>query len=126
MIRTWEDLINPTDHNEVLAERDRAYAEQRAMIEAIRGTIPAEGRTGWRQPKVLVTVATPRNDQWTFTRIGLLRTKLGWSQDRFAREIGAGQRTVSEWEQGKYRPKRVVHLERLHALEQQVKERDER
>ena len=48
--------------------------------------------------------ATP-NDSWDAHHVRALREYLKASQERFARELGVRQQTVSEWENGLYRPR---------------------
>ena len=43
--------------------------------------------------------------QWDARRVRALRQFLGLSQQDLARELGARQQTVSEWETGRYRPR---------------------
>ena len=124
-MRTWEDALNPCGHADVLAERDRALAEQRAVLESVRGTIPPSMpslfQPGGAAP--LTTSYVPDDRPWTHTRIGLIRVKLGLTQDQIAREIGVGQKTYQAWEVGRYKPRQVIHRVRLAELEQMIRER---
>lgn len=40
----------------------------------------------------------------TPTEIRALRTSLGWTQERLARELGVSWTTVNRWERGKTEP----------------------
>lgn len=117
---TWEDLINPAGHNDVLAEHARAMAEQRAAMEAIRGTIvepPPLIRPHRAQPVDLNAVLTA-------DRIKAIRASLGLSQDRMARELGVQQKTYADWELGVSTPRRVHCRVDLLALERLAQERE--
>ncbi len=46
-----------------------------------------------------------------------LRTKLNWSQERLARELGVSVGTVHRWESGKVQPSRLAQ-NAIHQLEQ--------
>ena len=57
--------------------------------------------------------------EWDAARIRRLRTRLGDSQEAFAARLGTRQQTVSEWERGASRPRRMAQrLLRLLAEEQ--------
>jgi DNA-binding XRE family transcriptional regulator len=135
---TWEDLINPTDHDDVLAERDRAYAEQRAMIEAIRGTIADVPRSARRytprvapqpEPEPEPEPAPPpptvsMDHYWTAERVIRLRNALKMSQREMAEVLRVQKGTVSRWEIGIRTPRHGTVKDELLALEQRVKARD--
>ena len=42
--------------------------------------------------------------EWDSVRVKQLRLRLGLTQAEFARELGCRQQTISEWEQGIYKP----------------------
>jgi DNA-binding transcriptional regulator YiaG len=46
-------------------------------------------------------------DEWTPEQVRALRARLGLSQEAFARRIGTRQQTISEWETGARRPRRM-------------------
>jgi DNA-binding XRE family transcriptional regulator len=115
----WEDRINPSGHDDVLAARDAALAEQRAAIAALRDGSADEPPPIRRQRQVSDVPAS----EWTPERIKAIRVALNLSQDRMAKEVGVAQKTLSEWETGKYRPRLVQHRNRLAELEQIAKER---
>jgi DNA-binding transcriptional regulator YiaG len=46
-----------------------------------------------------------RNRQWTREEIRALRRHLNMTQVKLAQELGTRQQTISEWEQGMYRPR---------------------
>ncbi len=46
-----------------------------------------------------------RKPTWGATRIRALRRHLGLTQVELAEELGARQATISEWENGLYRPR---------------------
>jgi DNA-binding transcriptional regulator YiaG len=45
---------------------------------------------------------------WDSETIKLLRESMGLTQQQFADELGVRQQTVSEWEVGKYTPRRSM------------------
>jgi DNA-binding transcriptional regulator YiaG len=47
------------------------------------------------------------NLRWTSESLRALRQYLGFSQERFAQELGVRQQTISEWETGRYVPTRA-------------------
>lgn len=51
---------------------------------------------------------------WDPTSIQRLRARLGDTQERFAERLGTRQQTVSEWERGQSRPRRMA--QRLLAM----------
>jgi DNA-binding XRE family transcriptional regulator len=120
MTRTWEDHINPTGHDDVLIEQRRHLAEQRAAIDALRGTIP-DCVPLWRRHRTDTTAAD--GERLSGERIKAIRTALGLSQDKMAWEIGVNQKTYCAWENGVNQPRQVVHRRDLLALERQAKER---
>ncbi len=68
-----------------------------------------------------------RDEEWDASRIRGLRDRLGDSQEAFASRLGTRQQTVSEWERGASRPRRMARrLLHLLAEEQGVYEVDER
>ncbi len=68
-----------------------------------------------------------RDEEWDASRIRGLRDRLGDSQEAFASRLGTRQQTVSEWERGASRPRRMARrLLQLLAEEQGVYEVDER
>ena len=112
-MRTWEDALNPCGHADVLADRARALAEQRAAIAALRGTIPDIIPATRRQ--------RARMSPWTAFRIRQLRAAIGpkCSQQVMANELGVSEGTYRNWESGYTRPGNVEHLEKLNALAQE-------
>lgn len=46
-----------------------------------------------------------RNRRWTKQEIRALRRHLNLTQVKLAEELGTRQQTISEWEQGMYRPR---------------------
>ncbi|MFO7773319.1 MAG: helix-turn-helix domain-containing protein [Dehalococcoidia bacterium] len=46
-----------------------------------------------------------RKKQWTKEEIKSLRQHLNLTQVKLAEELGTRQQTISEWEQGMYRPR---------------------
>ncbi len=46
-----------------------------------------------------------RKKQWTKEEIRALRRHLNFTQTRLAQELGTRQQTISEWENGMYRPR---------------------
>lgn len=46
-----------------------------------------------------------RKRQWTREEIRALRRHLNLTQAKLAQELGTRQQTISEWEQGMYRPR---------------------
>lgn len=44
--------------------------------------------------------------EWDAEKVKLLREFMGLTQQQFAEELGVRQQTVSEWEVGKYAPRR--------------------
>ena len=42
---------------------------------------------------------------WDARRLRALRSHLNMTQEQMARELGARQQTISEWETGTYRPR---------------------
>jgi len=44
---------------------------------------------------------------WDARRVRALRHHLGLTQNNLARELGTRQQTISEWETGQYRPRRM-------------------
>jgi DNA-binding transcriptional regulator YiaG len=46
---------------------------------------------------------------WNAETIKSLRTFLGLTQEQFAEELGVRQQTISEWELGKYAPRRSTN-----------------
>jgi DNA-binding XRE family transcriptional regulator len=130
--KTWEDLINPTDHDDVLAERDRAYAEQRAMIEAIRGTIADVPRSARRYTPRVAPEPEPEpapptvsmDHYWTAERVLRLRNALKMSQREMAEVLRVKKGAISRWETGIRTPRHGTVKDELLALEQRVKARD--
>lgn len=51
---------------------------------------------------------TPRRQRsgWGAEDVKALRDFAGWSQQELANQLGMRQQTISEWETGKYRPRR--------------------
>jgi len=49
-----------------------------------------------------------RDDPWDGERVRRLRAALGDSQQTFAERLGTRQQTVSEWERGASRPRRMA------------------
>lgn len=65
----------------------------------------------------------PGDEAWDAARIRRLRLQLGDSQQAFADRLGTRQQTVSEWERGASRPRRMARrLLRLLAEEHGVYE----
>jgi DNA-binding transcriptional regulator YiaG len=50
----------------------------------------------------------PAQDPWSGRRVRALREQLGDSQQQFAERLGTRQQTVSEWERGASRPRRMA------------------
>jgi DNA-binding transcriptional regulator YiaG len=48
------------------------------------------------------------NDRWSGQHVRALRERLGDSQQQFADRLGTRQQTVSEWERGASRPRRMA------------------
>jgi DNA-binding transcriptional regulator YiaG len=46
-----------------------------------------------------------RRAQWDRERVRALRQHLGLTQSELASQLGTRQQTISEWEQGMYRPR---------------------
>jgi len=46
-----------------------------------------------------------RRKQWSSDEIRALRQHLNLTQTKLAQELGTRQQTISEWEQGMYRPR---------------------
>ncbi len=46
-----------------------------------------------------------RRRQWDRERVRALRRHLGLTQSELASQLGTRQQTISEWEQGMYRPR---------------------
>jgi DNA-binding transcriptional regulator YiaG len=46
--------------------------------------------------------------EWSGKRVRALRERLGDSQQAFAERLGTRQQTVSEWERGASRPRRMA------------------
>ncbi len=46
-----------------------------------------------------------RRAQWDRERVRALRRHLGLTQSELASQLGTRQQTISEWEQGMYRPR---------------------
>jgi len=55
--------------------------------------------------KLHVVRKGPDGGPWDAPQVRGLRRHLGFTQQRLARELGMRQQTVSEWEQGLYRPR---------------------
>lgn len=108
---TWENMLNPAECSDVIAQRDAAYAEQRAAIAALRGTIPDIIPVTRRQ--------RARMSPWTAFRIRQLRAAVGCNQQVMADELGVCIRTYQYWESGFTRPGTTDQLERLNALAQE-------
>jgi DNA-binding transcriptional regulator YiaG len=49
---------------------------------------------------------TDTNLVWDAARVKALRDHLGWTQQQLSDELGVRQQTISEWEQGVYKPRR--------------------
>ena len=110
-MRTWEDALNPCGHADVLADRARALAEQRAVLEAVRGVHAGDVPLTRRHR----TARSP----WTAARIKALRDAVGCNQQVMADELGVCLRTYQYWESGFTRPGTTDQLERLNALAQE-------
>jgi DNA-binding transcriptional regulator YiaG len=48
---------------------------------------------------------TPRKRQWNKEEVRALRQHLNLTQARLAQQLGTRQQTISEWENGMYRPR---------------------
>lgn len=53
-----------------------------------------------------VTPRRQRSGGWSSERVRALREYAGWSQQELADQLGMRQQTISEWETGKYIPRR--------------------
>jgi len=55
---------------------------------------------------------TPRRRRpgWSGEQVKALREFAGWSQQQLADQLGMRQQTISEWETGKYRPRRSTSV----------------
>lgn len=62
--------------------------------------MPPDGRNG-------ATRSGPGEHFWDAERVRTLRRLLALTQDEFAARLGTTQQTVSEWEVGKHRPRRM-------------------
>ena len=53
-----------------------------------------------------ITPRRRRSGGWSGDRVRALREHAGWSQQELADQLGMRQQTISEWETGKYHPRR--------------------
>ena len=53
-----------------------------------------------------ITPRRRRTGGWSAERVKALREFAGWSQQEMADQLGMRQQTISEWETGKYTPRR--------------------
>jgi len=54
--------------------------------------------------------AAGKKRQWDAASIQALRRHLGLTQDELSARLGTRQQTISEWETGKYRPRRSTSV----------------
>lgn len=55
--------------------------------------------------------------EWNPSDIRLLRLHCGMTQQDLADELAVRQATISEWECGKYKPRRFIRLQLLNLAE---------
>jgi len=91
-VRCWEDAIAPTDISDVIAARDAALAEQRALVLALRSDGLAYGDGPAYAP------------QWTSAAVLDLRERLGLSRQEMGERIGYSDSAIGFWERGQSKP----------------------
>jgi DNA-binding XRE family transcriptional regulator len=87
-----------------------ATPQGQAWLEAGWLVDAADTQEGWavfRAARITYRV-TPRRRRsgWSGEKVKALREFAGWSQQEMADHLGMRQQTISEWETGKYQPRR--------------------
>jgi DNA-binding XRE family transcriptional regulator len=64
------------------------------------------------RPERITYRITPRRQRpgWSGEQVKALREYAGWSQQELANRLSMRQQTISEWETGKYRPRRSTSV----------------
>jgi DNA-binding XRE family transcriptional regulator len=82
----------------------QAWLEAGWLVDAV------DTREAWvvMRPERITYRITPRRRHagWSARQVKALREYAGWSQQEMADQLGMRQQTISEWETGKYHPRR--------------------
>jgi DNA-binding XRE family transcriptional regulator len=82
----------------------RAWLEAGWLVDAV------DIEQAWAvfRPSRITYRITPRRKRsgWSASQVKALREFAGWSQQELADQLGMRQQTISEWETGKYEPRR--------------------
>jgi DNA-binding transcriptional regulator YiaG len=86
----------------------RAWMEAGWVVDAVD---PEEDWVAFRAESITYRI-TPRRQRpgWSGEQVKALREHAGWSQQDLANRLSMRQQTISEWETGKYRPRRSTSV----------------